>query len=316
MNERAPEPARFSGGSGVAERGRALIVHVDDVGMCLASIEAFIELSDLGTVTSGSLMAPCPWFPEAASRGAARPELDLGVHTTLTSEWSGYRWGPLSTRDASTGLIDAEGYFPHTAEALQQAASPEAVATELAAQVERVIAAGVDPTHIDTHMGAIAHERLIEAYIEQGISHTLPVMAPRPDAVGLESMLPDPEVRRRVAPRLASLEEQGMPLLDAIMALPLDDDRNQIETAKRLLGGLPAGITHFIIHASVDLPELRAIAPDWRGRVANYRVFRSDELRRFIESEGFELIGYRQLRDAMRRHFGNRSDGSAGGVGR
>ena len=75
---------------GLKPTDRAAIFHVDDVGMCLASIEAFLELCDFGTVSSGALMAPCPWFREAAARCAKRPGLDLGIHATLTSEWSGY----------------------------------------------------------------------------------------------------------------------------------------------------------------------------------------------------------------------------------
>jgi hypothetical protein len=70
--------------------------------------------------------------------------------------------------------------------------------------------------------------------------------------------------------------------------------------AKKSFGELPAGITHFILHPSIDTPELRAICPDWEARVANYKAFMSDELKKFIESEDLKLIGYRQIRDAMR----------------
>jgi hypothetical protein len=66
------------------------------------------------------------------------------------------------------------------------------------------------------------------------------------------------------------------------------------------LSELPVGISHFILHPSVDTPELRAICPDWRARVANYNAFMSDELKKFIEQEDIELIGYRQIRNVMR----------------
>lgn len=74
-----------------------------------------------------------------------------------------------------------------------------------------------------------------------------------------------------------------------------------MEIAKDLLGHLPQGITHFILHPAVDTAELRSIAPDWESRVANYNTFISDELKKFLEREDIKLIGYRQIRDAMRK---------------
>jgi hypothetical protein len=82
--------------------------------------------------------------------------------------------------------------------------------------------------------------------------------------------------------------------------MPLEHGKDHIEVAKKLLSELPAGITHFILHPSIDTPELRAIAPDWEARVANYNAFMSDELKKFIQSENIKPIGYRQIRDAMR----------------
>lgn len=285
---------------GLKPTDRAAILHVDDIGMCLASIEAFFELWELGAVTSGALMAPCPWFAEAASRCAARPEIDVGLHATLTSEWQGYRWGPLSTRDPASGLLDAEGYFPRRSEELQASAVPAEAARELAAQAEMLIRRGVDPTHIDTHMGSVAHERLMEGYLAQALRLRIPAMLPRPAAPGFEMIVPDPTVRSRLGGALAALEERGLPLLDGILSMPLNEPRDQLETAKRLLGGIPEGVTHFILHPSTDGPELRAITPDWESRVYNLKAFRSEELRRFIEREGIRPIGYRALRDAMR----------------
>jgi hypothetical protein len=82
--------------------------------------------------------------------------------------------------------------------------------------------------------------------------------------------------------------------------MPLEHGDDHIDVAKKILGKLPIGITHFVLHPSVDTPELRAIAPDWQARVANYNAFMSDELKMFLESEDIKLIGYREVREAMR----------------
>lgn len=97
------------------------------------------------------------------------------------------------------------------------------------------------------------------------------------------------------------LEAQGIPMQDFATGLPLDDPRDQLNVAKRMVGALKPGITHFLLHPSVDTPELRAIAPDWECRVANYNVFLSDEFRKHLEQEDIKLVGYRAIRDAMRR---------------
>jgi hypothetical protein len=55
------------------------------------------------------------------------------------------------------------------------------------------------------------------------------------------------------------------------------------------------------LHPSIDTAELRSIALDWESRVANYNTFMSDELKKFIEGEDIKLIGYRQIREAMRK---------------
>jgi hypothetical protein len=104
-------------------------------------------------------------------------------------------------------------------------------------------------------------------------------------------------------PIMQALESMGIPMLDGLLSMPLNEPNpsTQMEIAKELLGNLPEGITHFILHPSMDTPELRAIAPDWESRVANYNVFMSDALKTFVEGEGIRLIGYRPIRDAMRQ---------------
>jgi hypothetical protein len=92
-----------------------------------------------------------------------------------------------------------------------------------------------------------------------------------------------------------------MPLLDNLAHLPLDRPDERLEQAKRALGGLPSGVTHFLIHPSKDTPELRAITPDWPSRVADYETFRRDDLLAFLRQEGIQVIGYRALRDLLRK---------------
>ena len=96
---------------GFSNDDRVAIIHTDDIGMCQASVDAFADMVDYGLISSGAVMVPCPWFLEAAAYSTAHPQADLGVHLTLTSEWETYRWGPISTRDPASGLLDEQGFF-------------------------------------------------------------------------------------------------------------------------------------------------------------------------------------------------------------
>ena len=115
---------------------------------------AFRELSARGVVSSGSVMAPCPWFPETLEMAAADPSLDLGVHLTLNAEKRPVKWRPLTNPPRSAGLTDENGYFWPNPASVRRNAAPEAVEAELRAQIDAALAGGIDVTHLDAHCGA------------------------------------------------------------------------------------------------------------------------------------------------------------------
>jgi predicted glycoside hydrolase/deacetylase ChbG (UPF0249 family) len=229
--------------------------------------------------------------------------MDMGVHITLNAEWDSYRWGPLSTRDPASGLLDGDGYFHQWQDAVYQNAKPEAVEKEVNAQINQALAAGIDVTHVDSHMGTVMSPLFIQAYIQAAASRLLPSMLPRTDAKGLEMMGASADELQVYEPIMQQLESLGVPMLNGLLSMPLNEPnaQSQMKMAKDLLGNLPEGITHFVLHPAIDTVELRSIAPDWQSRVANYEVFMSDELKQFIESEDIKLVGYRQIREAMRK---------------
>jgi hypothetical protein len=222
----------------------------------------------------------------------------MGVHATLNAEWESYRWGPVSTREQASGLLDADGYFHQWHPGVYQNAKPEAVAMEVNAQIEKALAAGIDVTHVDSHMGTIMNPLFIQSYIQAASSRLLPSLLSRSSSQGISLM--GAGEQEKIIPLLQQIEELGVPMVDGIFSMPLEHGDDHIEFAKKLFGEVPVGITHFILHPSIDTAELRDIAPDWRARVANYDAFMSDELKQFIEQADIKLIGYRALRDAMR----------------
>jgi predicted glycoside hydrolase/deacetylase ChbG (UPF0249 family) len=285
---------------GFSADDRVVILHADDVGMCQASAAAFADLDAFGIISSGAVMIPCPWFLEIAAYARDHPEADLGVHLTLTSEYETYRWGPISTRDPASGLMDEQGCFPRTSEAAQERADPEAAGRELEAQVARALAAGIRPTHVDTHMGTVAHPKLIPGYLQLALKHRLPFMMLRLDEAGWRRMGLSGEAVQMAVGMVQQLEEMGVPLLDRMHQMPLDAPEDRLAQVKAALAGLEPGLTHFIVHPARDTPELRAITPaDWPSRAADHQTFLREELREIIRELGLQVIGYRALQALM-----------------
>jgi len=292
---------------GLSNDDRAVIIHVDDIGMCQATVEAAADLYDFGLVSSGAVMVPCPWFLEAARFAKEHPQADLGIHLTLNSECENYRWGPVSTRDTRTGLLDEQGYFHRLSAQTQEHADPEAVAQELEVQMQRALAAGIVPTHADTHMGTVAHAKFMQGYIQLALKYRVPPMMLRLDEEGWRRVTDqhkgaalDESAIALAVQMVHTLEEMGVPLLDEISHLPLDADPDtRLEQAMQAFEDLKPGITHFIIHAANDTPELRAIAPDWACRVADYQTFMKTELGEHIQNTGVHVIGYRAIQAVM-----------------
>lgn len=290
---------------GFADDDRVVILHADDIGMCQATLPAFVDLVDFGLISSAALMVPCPWFPKAAAYCRQHPSLDVGVHLTITNEYDSYRWGPISTRDPASGLMDEEGYFYIEPEGVQANGDAQAVQLELRAQIARALAAGIDVTHIDTHQGTVVHPKFMSGYMQLALQHSLPLMILRLDEAGWRELGEamglgfDTETAAFAARLVLEWEAQGLPLLDNIVMLPLDQPADRVELAKKVLDSLPPGLTHFVIHPAQDTPELRAITHDWPSRVADYQAFISTELRDYVKNSDLQVIGYRELRELM-----------------
>jgi predicted glycoside hydrolase/deacetylase ChbG (UPF0249 family) len=276
---------------------RVVIMHADDVGMCEATVSAFVETVACGTVSSGSVMTPTPWCPYVAARcRESRPpdididnDIDIGVHLTLTSEWTHYRWRPLSNPGKDEGLVDESGYLHARVDRLQACATPGAVRREIEAQIAWARRCGLKPTHVDSHMFAVAHGPFVSGYIESAIAAGLvPLVVRRP---------PDPAAPWTAAAAAAvrMLEQARLPVVDRLFMLPQNEPDDRLERMCRAIEMMPPGLTCFIVHPALDTPELRAIADDWRSRVADHEALCSPRFARTLSACGIRTIGYREL---------------------
>lgn len=280
---------------GYGPNDKLLIVHADDIGMShsvnLATIEAFKR----GAISSGSIMVPCPWFPEIAAYVREHPEADLGLHLTLTSEWKYFRWRPVAPPEKVRGLIDEEGYMWRSEKQTAMKATPQEIETELRAQIDRAIAFGIKPTHLDTHMGTLyTRKDFFDVYTRLGKEYKIPVMVMRatPEAIAYGKASGSPiseDVLRKV-------EADGYPMLDYLVT---GVEGKTFEERKKayhaLLRSLKPGVTMLIVHLGMDDPELRAVTGSWQQRHADFLSFTDPETQALIKELGIKLATFREL---------------------
>jgi hypothetical protein len=287
---------------GYLQSERAVIFHADDVGMCHGANVAFLELSQRGLISCGSVMVPCPWFLEAAAMARAHPELDLGVHLTLTSEWKYYRWGPLSTRDRASGLIDEEGYFYHRTHQVAEHMNLTALEAEFRAQIDTALAAGIDVTHLDTHMGTALIPGVMELYARLGVEYRLPVLVPRQiDLYEVVLGIPNLDASAHQA-LIQQLEKIGMPIVDHFFISPGVPSAECDRTYREMIAEIPTGLTFLSLHPNAPGDIEMINPPRAFFRVDEYHLLQDPSFREYVSDQNVHLIGYRQLRSLFRNH--------------
>ena len=277
-----------------------LVIHADDVGMNHGANRAFVKLSHFGTVTAGSVMVPCPWFSEVAEAAATDDRLDCGVHLTLNSEMAHYRWGPITRPSPASGLVDEHGYLWPNVASVRHHAHPEAVEAEWRAQVERAQKAGIDVTHLDTHMGSALAPEWCGRYVSLGIELGIPVLLTATlGAYGPNNHLTGvghAPFREAVATARAA----GMPLFDAVLETDFSRPRDRPADYEAVLGDLEQPLIYCAFHPNAPGgAEIEAIEPNkFHVRTDEYELFGTDGWRRWLDDQPFALTGMRELRDS------------------
>ena len=284
---------------GFAPDDRVAVVHVDDIGMCHAANAGAFQALANGPATCGSVMVPCPGFSEAAEMARARPEVDLGVHLTLTAEYETYRWGPLLGSEVPSLLADDGGLMRTMAEV--GAADAAEVERELRAQIDLALESGIDVTHLDSHMGTTFLPHLFPLYARLGIAYRLPIFVPRPDPALIEqhglqdALTPMLEVSDRY-------EAAGGVIFDHadVSSLDFEEGGGQAWNLKRI-EGLRPGLNWLVCHAAEGGEELSSITPkDAHHREFELGFYGGEAGREALVAAGVKTIGMRPLRDLMR----------------
>jgi hypothetical protein len=274
---------------------KVVMLHADDIGMCSEANEAVIPYLLNDQIQSASAMVPCPWFNDIADWYKKHPEMDIGLHLTLTSEWKNYRWGPVSNSSSVPELIDTEGYLWRKVIDVASRTPVATIEKEVRAQIERAYERGIKPGHIDTHMGTLYSKvEYAEAFFNIAMEYGIPanVIEFTPSRVQ--------KFRKQGYPITPRLIESGrkytLPKLDDFSSVPDGKDyQNKKENFFDLIQNLEPGITEIIFHPSINTEGLKKITNSWQQRVWEAKMFSDPEVIQFLKNEGIIFTNWKEM---------------------
>ena len=267
---------------------KQLILRGDDLGVTHAANEGFRRYAEKGVMSAWSIMAPCPWFSEAVELAKEFPNVDVGMHLTLMSEWRGYRWGPVLGAACVPSLVDKNGYFPtNPLQLLAGKPVREEVEAELRGQIERVLNAGLNLLYIDNSHGNICHmlpmvnevaNRLIEEYKLQASPFVFD---------------PTLEIISASASTVEAKKEAYFRWLKTPQVIP--------------------GYRFVVVHPMLDHPEARALRlpPEMDvpflqeiifHNIADTQALATDEFAQTLKDLDYEIIHYHDMPEGAQHH--------------
>lgn len=265
---------------------RLLIINADDFGMCNSINEAIMRTLREGLVRSTTLMVPCPWALHAMHFLAVHPEIPFGIHLTVISDPLDYRWGPVTSREKVPSLVDRAGYFYNfeTMHLLLAQVELDHLEVEFRAQIEAVLGAGLQPTHLDWHALRFgARTDIIDLMIHLAKEYGLALRV-----IGRSS--------------IEKLQNQGFPTIDYdfLDSYGIDPSHKSARYVQ-LLRELPAGLSEWAVHPGLDNLELLALEPSGQHeRQTDFDFWMSPQAKDIVKEEGIILLDYRALQVVWR----------------
>ena len=295
---------------GFPKGAKVLIMHVDDVGMSYDSNIGAIKAVEEGVATSMSVMMPCAWVPGFVHYLKTHPNIDAGLHLTLTSEWKDYRWGPLSGKPSVPNLVDSEGAMWQSVQETAKHASADEIEKEIRSQLDRARVMGFEPTHMDSHMGTLfAREDYLERYFKVGMEEKIPVMFPG----GHNSMIMKEAVAGLTLEKAQTIGKMlwsaGLPVLDDLhnisygwtmdkVVKPNDKDLQKYKTQKYIesFKDLRAGVTMVIMHCTSPTEVFEHISDSGNTRKGDLLAMIDPVLKKYIQDNKIILTTWRELK--------------------
>ena len=265
-----------------------LIIHADDAGLCWSENKATQMGMTNGSISSTSLMVPCPWFYNMAQFCLEHPEIDYGIHLTLTGEWKTYPFKPITSKEYIPSLVDRNGHLPMKRAAIRDYAKTEEVRLELRNQIEYALSLGLQPSHLDSHMYTLGlRQDLIDLYIELGKEYQLPIILSKKliDYTGEDS---------------ATFKINDKNCIESLFMASFIEFEGIGLTAfyEKAIQEIQSGLSIFLIHPALLNEEIQQVTLDhpnfgavWRSQDADF--FNSKKCKKLLEKNNIELVNFK-----------------------
>ena len=276
---------------GYSKGDKLLIIHADDLGLSKSVNKASFGALKKGYVNSGSIMMPCDYVSEVREFANENPKIDLGLHLTVTSEWRDYKWSGVLSPIKTPSLINKKGVFPKTPKQFVLNAETHDLKKELQAQIDLSRSMGLNPTHIDSHEGALFfNEGLFKVYLEVGEENKLPVFVPKAVAIHFDKDFPKP--KNLVVIENFFMAESGL------------KHEKWESFYLNVLDNVMPGLNQLVVHLGYDDKEMRAICVDhpnfgskWRN--LDYDIVSSDLFREALKRNKIKLVTWGEIQKAV-----------------
>jgi predicted glycoside hydrolase/deacetylase ChbG (UPF0249 family) len=298
---------------GYKKNAKLLIIHGDDIGMSnsvtTASFDGFVNSS----INSGSVMVPCPWLLEVVDFSSKNPEFDLGLHLTLTAEWKNYKWDGVSSSNQISSLLNDKNHFYDNTMDVFFKANPEEVRKEIQAQIDLSRYVGLNPSHIDSHMGSlfvkkelfkvyleVAHQNKLISFVPPGISDFFDQDFPKPYHVVLVDdffMLYPISDKEFVEKNVGKKQAENILVTNHSLNEWIKKYSSKIRTLK-------PGLTVILVHLGYDDNELKAVTIDhpeygafWRQ--LDYDALKSEQIKNIIKKNNIKLVTWKEIQNVI-----------------
>jgi predicted glycoside hydrolase/deacetylase ChbG (UPF0249 family) len=276
---------------GYPENSTLLIIHADDAGLSHSENRATIQALENGIVNSYSIMVPCPWFYEMADFAKKNPNIDNGIHLTLTCEWEKYKFGPVLATTEVPSLVDKNGYFHKSKADFYANALAKDVQKELEAQIEKALTFGLQPTHIDSHMHTVGmRPEFLKIYRDLGKKYNLAVLLNK-------------ELINTADFDCANYQFENDLLVDSIyFGNYAHFEKGELKKYyKNALDTLKPGFNVLLIHPAFDDNEMQAVTinhPNFGSawRQIDFDYFTSPQCKSKLEENNITLINWGEIR--------------------
>jgi predicted glycoside hydrolase/deacetylase ChbG (UPF0249 family) len=280
---------------GYSDKDVIVIVNIDDVGIHKDVTEASFRALNFGIVKSGSVMVPCPNFDQVIELWKENVEIDLGVHLTLTCEWGEkYPWSPVLPRSDVPSLYNPKGIMWATVKELLRHGKRKDIINELHAQINKILDAGLKPSHLDHHMDFYYHPDLFSDVMELSRKYNLPMRVWKRKKYKL----------RLFKNNLTALRKKGYVFPDTQMGIYTMGGQNQTHAFRREkyfehMRSLKPGVHNIKVHIGFQTKELKNIMGSHYSSVRqiDYDVWSCEDTREIADELGIIFIGFRPLQE-------------------